>query len=206
MLVGFSSCSSDSEELMTEETLTEADLFVASKEFQNYQNYLMDDAKMMKKVLKGLSKQKKERYHNLLDSLPNYRTIKHRDQILNEIGNLLGINYKLRLYRIEANSNKLREKINFTNAELLSAMQRRNANALNSPVVVNSLEERYEKCISNCDHIYEYSILGCPSDIWSPCPDLNEDFINNDCEDYWECRSKVEKELSSCYDECSIYY
>ena len=163
MLIGFSSCSSDSEEVMSEETLTEADLFVTSKEFQNYQNFMKDDAKMMRKVLKGLPKSKKERFRELLDSLPKFKTLEQRDMILDEIGAVLKIDYKGRYKKIEQYTIDLKKGVSFSNAALFSAMQRRAANSVSVPVTRSSDEPTDMECHYECDLLHSQLLSECPA-------------------------------------------
>lgn len=55
MGIGLSSCSSEHEDAMADD-ITEADVFVASEQFQEFQQVMQKDDLMMKKKLKKLNK------------------------------------------------------------------------------------------------------------------------------------------------------
>lgn len=163
MLIGFSSCSSDSEEVMSEETLTESDLFVASKEFQNYQNFMKDDAKVMRKVLKGLPKSKKEKLNELRMAALNVKTEQEYNEVMSEINGLLKFDYAARIDKIAKTSYEMFKDVDIPNSEILKASQRYNVGNVTETMTRSSEELQYQYCIDGCHNIYISDWLSCES-------------------------------------------
>lgn len=163
MLIGFSSCSSDSEEVMVEEPLTEADLFVASKEFQNYQNFMKDDAKMMRKVLKSLPKSKLEKLNELRMAALNVKTEQEYNEVMSEINGLLKFDYAARIDKIAKTSYEMFKDVDIPNSEILKAAQRYNVANVTETMTRSSEELQYQYCIDSCYSIFLYEYGTCES-------------------------------------------
>lgn len=179
MLIGFSSCSSESDELMTEETLTEADLFVASKEFQNYQNYLMDDARVMRKVLKKLSKGKLEELNELRKAALDAKTEIEYDNVMADINKLVNFDYAARIDKLAKAKYEIFKDVNIPNSEIFKAVQRHNAVQL-EPMTRSSSDE--QACLHGCYTSYLAASGDCEYEQikgWDVTDGDYDDYFNN---------------------------
>ena len=183
LLIGFSSCSSDSEEVMSEETLTEADLFVASKEFQNYQNFLMDDAKMMRKVMKRLSTNKRDKLKELRTAALNAKTENEYNQVMSEINDLLDMDYASRIDKLAKARYELFKDVDIPNSEIYKAVQRYNVAYQQEPV---TRSEDETTCLYGCYTSYLAASGDCeyePIGGWDVT--VGDNSNNGDWDDDW---------------------
>lgn len=210
MLIGFSSCSSESDELMTEETLTEADLFVASKEFQNYQNYLMDDARVMRKVLKKLSKGKLEELNELRKAALDAKTEIEYDNVMADINKLVNFDYAARIDKLAKAKYEIFKDVNIPNSEIFKAVQRHNAVQL-EPMTRSSSDE--QACLHGCYTSYLANSGDCEKE-YERLDSWAEGGVNNgewndgqetnylDWCDYRGCIMSAEIEYDNCVSMC----
>lgn len=200
MLIGFSSCSSDSEEVMVEEPLTEADLFVASKEFQNYQNFMKDDAKMMRKVLKSLPKSKLEKLNELRMVALNVKTEQEYNEVMSEINGLLKFDYAARIDKIAKTSYEMFKDVDIPNSEILKAAQRYNVANVTETMTRSYEERKYEECMYDCRNIYLDEIEECEySSLYTTIWD--KEFF--DWNKYRGCVMMAEMNQETCEASCS---
>ena len=164
MVIGLSSCSSEYEDAMADD-ITEADVFVASEQFQEFQQVMQKDDLMMKKKLKKLNKSERNKYLALLDSLIKSNQQKQKMQIVNQINSLLDIDILERYGLLAASINRITSNLPVSKSALIKAIQRYNVKAY-TRASSNPSEGKYYECRELCLKQYEYAVLECDCTEW----------------------------------------
>lgn len=187
------SCSNESTEA-TNEKITEADVFVASEEFQQYQAEMRKDSKMLHSIVKKLSKADKKAYASLLLEMKSTKNMEKREQLMTEVSKILNIDYKERLRGLTKLSTTMLKGKSFSNKELVMAIQRHNVKASGQVQPQDYYGElAYWICRDKCQSDYMSAIFDCDSKFpgWdnmgsrSACysdAELDRDYCLSDCE------------------------
>jgi len=204
MLISISSCSHETEDFTNEQSITEADLFIASEKFQNYKNFIVDDAKMMKKIMKSLSKNKREKFNDLRSQASKCINPDEYNKLMEEINNILNIDYSARINKIAFAKYELYKNVNIPNAEILKAFQRYNSSNHENPITRSYEEQEYENCMKSCYSFYLSDVNLC---IYAPyygwdltLPDEYQDYLDW-CE-YRRCIMDAEDNHYNCTQAC----
>lgn len=198
----FVGCNSDVKESGTvlEDSVTSADVFLASERGQEYMNVLQQDCNMIRKVFKALTKQEQEKYlelsKRLLESGDNMDLFV---SIADSIKTLTGINVKDRIDILYEARHKAMNNVTFTTEELLQAMQRRNLKSVNKTFTRSYGEIDVEYCKFRCNDVYARVYSECdPTDGRGP---TNEDYTGIDY-DLWYQTRYCAILASDAYDAC----
>ena len=214
MVIGLSSCSSEHEDAMADD-ITEADAFVASEQFQEYQLAQRMYWNELRDSLKKLNREEKKMYVNLLDSASHTADIYLHDRLVAQLSQLVGIDYNKRFALLLEARNKAFQNVSIPQEEYLKAVQRYNIKMASYQLTRSDSESA---CVSNCYLIFQMAAGLCESakiEGWSFEPDytswyeldpderptiLPESYINW-CE-YRACLMNAEMEFDSCKSGC----
>ena len=86
-------CSSDLDE-GTVSNVTEADVFVASEKYQDYQSLVQREVKAMRKTLKGLPKGERREFHQLSSAMREAKSYDDLMAIEDKMGDIIGMDCK----------------------------------------------------------------------------------------------------------------
>lgn len=189
------SCTNESSEVANEK-ITEADIFVASEAFQQYQSEMRKDSKMMHGIVKKLSKADKKAFVSLLRQMKSTKDLEGRKKLMNEISGIIKIDYSDRISKLLTLSEDVFKDKSFSNKDLISAIQRHN---IKSGGIVNPQdfysEQAYWECRDYCYNTYMVAILQCDH----AYPGWENMAMRS------SCYSDAALELDICYDECENY-
>ncbi|MCM1163842.1 MAG: hypothetical protein NC339_06310 [Muribaculaceae bacterium] len=182
-----------------EEVITEADLFLVSDDFNQYERIVKEDGRILKNALKALTQEEKERYFSLMHSASLDMTEEEYVNIVSEIKELTGIDTDARLHKLHDARMNLISKITFSKVDLLKAMQRHCLNMRTIPMSRSISEASTEECLYDCSLIYTQVYSTCdPTDGYGPgAPDPNRDL--------WNETKYCEMVASAAYDDCAKY-
>ena len=156
-------CSSDLDE-GTVSNVTEADVFVASEKYQDYQSLVQREVKAMRKTLKGLPKGERREFHQLSSAMREAKSYDDLMAIEDKMGDIIGMNCKGSFERIAKARMEAFKGVRLSKESLLMAVQK--YNALNQPIEMtrSGLEITKEECLQACETVYITVFYHCMTD------------------------------------------
>ena len=153
-------CSSDLDEGAVSD-VTEADVFVASEKYQNYQSLVQREVKAMRKTLKGLPKGERREFHQLSSAMREAKSYDDLLAIEDKMGDIIGMDCKESFERIAKARMEAFKGVRLSKESLLMAVQK--YNALNQPIEMtrSGLEITKVECYAACDQIYFHVFNEC---------------------------------------------
>ncbi|MCM1163310.1 MAG: hypothetical protein NC339_03550 [Muribaculaceae bacterium] len=198
------SCTQEMVDVSDSTDITEADLFLVSNDFKQYERIVKEDGRILKNALKALTQEEKERYFSLMNSASLDMTEEEYVNIVSEIKELTGIDTDARLHKLHDARMNLISKINFSKVELLKAMQRHCLNMRAIPRSRSTNEADTEECLYDCSLIYNRVYSSCdPTDGYGPGHNPKDDIDTK--RELWEGTKYCEMIASAAFDQCAIY-
>lgn len=190
------SCSQSHLDVDDATEVTEADLFLASDEFKQFEKMLKEDSKIVRNALKVLTNDEKARYFELIGSVYPEMPDEEYNVLVAEIKQLTGIDTDKRLRRIYEAKMELKSKITFTKKELLDAIQRHCLTIKSVTLSRSTNEVGSDECYYSCEIQYWNAYYGCDGDeIYNPTdPHPTTE---------WEIARYCEFQAQKAYDECA---
>ncbi|MCM1163315.1 MAG: hypothetical protein NC339_03575 [Muribaculaceae bacterium] len=183
------SCTQEMVDINDSTDITEADLFLVSDDFKQYERIVKEDGRILKNALKALTQEEKERYFSLMNSASLDMTEEEYVNIVSEIKELTGIDTDARLHKLHDARMNLISKITFSKVDLLKAMQRHCLNMRAIPRSRSTSEADTEECLYECSQIYWQVFTSC-----KPAYGSNSS---------WEDGKYCEMVASAAYDDCA---
>lgn len=193
------SCSQSHLDVDDATEVTEADLFLASDEFKQFEKMLKEDSRIVRNALKALTKDENARYFELMGSVYPEMSDEEYNVLVAEIKQLTGIDTDKRLRRIYEVKTELKSKMNFSKKDFLDAMQRQCLNMKHRSLSRSTNEVGSDECYYNCEQEYWTTLYGCDAnaDTHNPCPGPNDEW---DKSRY--CEYKAQKNYEICVHGC----
>lgn len=196
----FCCISCNDHEIRGDEPITEADLFLASDEFKQFEQVIINDSRITRNALMALTVEEREQYFSLMKkATPNITNVEY-DSIVAEIKRITGIDTDARLRKLHNAKIRLFSKTTFSKTDLLKAMQRQCLNIKNITLTRSTDEINSSDCLHSCENIYAAVYRMCDStDGYGPGLVLNE-------EDYkiWYQTRYCEMQAMEAFDECAV--
>lgn len=194
LLGSISSCQNNDQEYLKDESeslenVTDADVFIASEKYQNYLKEFRKDSRKMRNILSKLTKEDKVEYKRLLTLRPD--NDEELDTLFSSISEILGINYKERIFKLAKRNREVFSSVDFTRLELLKAHQKF---IVAKSTIARSInyDEAQASCRELCDLDFAAASYKCS------LPEKPNEWQNID----WACMAKLESERNDCYDHC----
>lgn len=152
IVMSLHSCQTDSgyDNVIQENNLTEADLFVASEAYKNLEKEIKKNLRRRKNAIDKFSKEEKKQYQQLRKKLSKSDT---RVEAQIQLNILLGYDEEASYDRIDSLVWKVYKGTNFTRLELTRARQKRQMNQITISTRDTDSEQR---CIDDCNAGYAY--------------------------------------------------
>lgn len=194
------SCGHSDSDAFDSESVTDADMFLVSDDFKQYEQIVENDRRMVRNALKALTDEEKKRYFTLMKSTYPEMTDEVYYTIISEIRVLTGIDTDARIKRIHKARVNLISKITFPKKELLKAMQRQCLNMKALKLTRSSDEIDRSECLNRCSNVYSGVYSVC-----DPTGGSGPGAVSSE-EDYrlW-CQVRYCEMLAmEAYDECAM--
>lgn len=160
-LLCFTSCDNQGDDVSSADSITAADVFLASAQYQEYEAFTKQDSKKMKNALKALSRSERQRYAELMKMITPDISEDTYQAVVDEIYALTKIDIDSRVKKQFVARVKCFHGTNFKKGELLKALQKKFANA---KTVMTRSDVSEEACLAECRHEYEESLAACYKD------------------------------------------
>lgn len=160
MIITFCSCSNDRIDDLSSE-ITEADIFVASEDFQSYQTLSKNCSRQVFKILKGLSRSERLEFDDLVKKAKKTEDYKELMELEKKIGQILGIDYSAMLADLYEARQQLFNGSEFTGESLLKALQKYNKLHKSVPLTRSEYEMTEMDCQEEALHEYESIYASC---------------------------------------------
>lgn len=199
----------------TERILTDADMFVASEQFQEYQEVVDRDRSEIRSIVNRMSAKEKKRYIMLLDSAVHTDSHMRQTNFVRQLTMMTGINYSHRALVLYNAKNKAFKNINICRTDYLRALQRYNIR-IDLQNKTRSIDNE-SQCLTNCMTSYRIATSACEYcgiGNWdlsavNPNDDIDEIIRKNldrlEYEqwcDYRTCILNADLEYEQCEDKC----
>lgn len=194
---------------LKEQNLNAADLFIASEAYQNLQKEIRKNFRRKQNAISKLSREEKEQYHKLRSEWLNPRT---RAEANIQLNLLLGYDEEANYDRISFLAGKVYKGTNFTQLELMKALQKRQMKRVAVSTLTTDTEE-LEKCKRGCtNHATQGSSI-CFDNYNTDISNLEDkadcndpEYIRSEKEKLGtkrkECLDDVDKEREKCIKDC----
>ncbi len=201
MVIGLSSCSSEHEDAMADD-ITEADAFVASEQFQEFQQSMRKDVTLIRERIQKLTKVEKEELRKALTT--SAQSVEDVNSACMLASEMLNIDYKQHIADRMADYISTFSGKTFPTQELLKAIQRYNTTAIRVQLTRSGSNEAARmECENYCGALYSevyYSCLGDYVDYSYPEHNWNED--QRAWLTFWNCTEQAEWATADCFDSC----
>lgn len=179
-------------------SLTDADAFVVSEQFQEYQTMIYQDHLEFDSIYKGLTKEQKD---SLIKCVAHFKLSNNgmvREKCINQINGILGIDILERIEKhVEMKANVFRN-VNISKKELLLAIQRYNLRRQETRS--NDNEYLYGQCREYCEKMRQVAVSSCDCDEWFSS---NPIVSNSEC---IACHMDAEIQWEQCKADCEYRY
>ena len=157
-LLCFTSCDNQGDDVSSADSITAADVFLASAQYQEYEAFTKQDSKKMKNALKALSRSERQRYAELMKTITPDISEEAYQAVVDEIYELTKIDIDSRVKKQFVARAKCFQGTNFKKGELLKALQKKFANA---KTVMTRSDVSEEACLAECRREYNNAIADC---------------------------------------------
>lgn len=140
-------------------SLTDADAFVASEQFQEYQTMIYQDHLEFDSIYRDLTKEQKDSLKKCVTHFKLSNNGMMREKYIRQINGILGIDILERIERhVEMKANVFRN-VNISKKELLMAIQRYNLRRQETRS--NDNEYLYSQCREYCEKMRQVAVSSC---------------------------------------------
>lgn len=213
IVMSLHSCQTDSgyDNVIQENNLTEADLFVASEAYKNLEKEIKKNLRRRKNAIDKFSKEEKKQYQQLRKKLSKSDT---RVEAQVQLNILLGYDEEASYDRIDSLVWKVYKGTNFTRLELIRARQKRQMNQITISTRDTDSEQRcIDDCNTNatdadmeCQHTYYAEVQNAENSMsdWEKLmyPERLEYLKQLARNSRDECVRQVDKDREDCVKDC----
>ena len=213
IVMSLHSCQTDSgyDNVIQENNLTEADLFVASEAYKNLEKEIKKNLRRRKNAIDKFSKEEKKQYQQLRKKLSKSDT---RVEAQIQLNILLGYDEEASYDRIDSLVWKVYKGTNFTRLELTRARQKRQMNQITISTRDTDSEQR---CIDDCNADATNADMECQHTYYAEIQDAEnsmsdwEKLMYPERLEYLkerarnsrdECVKKIDKDREGCLKDC----
>ena len=161
-LLCFTSCDNQGDDVSSADSITAADIFLSSAQYQEYEAFTKQDSKKMKNALKALSRSERQRYAELMKMITPDISEDAYQAVVDEIYELTKIDIDSRVKKQFVARAKCFQGTNFKKGELLKALQKKFANA---KTVMTRSSNSEEACMRECQYAYDAFLSECYDNI-----------------------------------------
>lgn len=153
-------CSNDQNDDYAGE-ITDADIFVASEQFQTHQTQLKNCARQVYKIWKGMTRSERMEFDDLVKQATKAKDYNELMCIEKKLSQILNFDYSGMLADLYENRQQLYEGVKFNNESLLKAIQRYNKKNRFLPMTRSWYEQTESDCQNEALHEYDYVYYFC---------------------------------------------